>query len=170
MVEEVIDEYKKNEFPLETVYLDIPYMNNYADFTVDKAAFPDLIGLGKKLHDANQKLVVIIDAAVSAEDISENNKYYTQGNKDDIFIKSGLYKSAKYNNNLITHVWPKQAVFVDWFHEKSSIMWNQGLYDLYEQVPYDGIWIDMNEPTSFVNGELVPEDAIPLYADNTRCI
>jgi alpha-glucosidase len=42
MVEEVIDKYATNNFPLETVYLDIPYMDKYADFTVDKKAFPDL--------------------------------------------------------------------------------------------------------------------------------
>jgi len=38
--------------PLETIYLDIPYMDNYADFTVNTTAFNDIIGLSKRLHDA----------------------------------------------------------------------------------------------------------------------
>lgn len=39
--------------PLETMYLDIPYMDKYKDFTVDTKAFPNIQGLAKRLHDAN---------------------------------------------------------------------------------------------------------------------
>ena len=80
MVEDVIEKYAENNIPLETVYLDIPYMKNYADFTVDNSTFPRLKELATKLHSNNQKLVVIIDAAIYAEDVSENNKYYSIGN------------------------------------------------------------------------------------------
>ena len=38
-------------------------------------------------------------------------------------------------------------------------VWSTGLSDLYDLVNYDGIWIDMNEPTTFWNGEKTPEDA-----------
>ena len=41
-------------------------------------------------------------------------------------------------------------------------MWALGLNDLYTQLPYDGLWIDMNEPSIFGAGENKPEDAIPL--------
>jgi len=44
---------------------------------------------------------------MSAEDVTEKNKYYTMGNSDDIFIKSSMYQSKKYNGNLIGSVWPK---------------------------------------------------------------
>lgn len=49
MVTDVLDNYAANGFPLETIYLDIPYMDKYADFTVDTKAFPDLAGLSKRL-------------------------------------------------------------------------------------------------------------------------
>lgn len=42
MVEDVVKAYQDNNMPLETVYFDIPYMNKYADFTVDKDAFPSV--------------------------------------------------------------------------------------------------------------------------------
>ncbi len=116
--------------PLETIYLDIPYMKDYADFTVDHKAFPKLKEFSDKIHSNGQKLVVIIDAAIYAEDVSSNNKYYTLGNNDDVFIKSGLYKSQKYNNNLISKVWPETAVFVDWFNDKCMNVWTTGLDDL----------------------------------------
>lgn len=131
-------------------------MDKYADFTVDKKNFPDIQGLAKKLHDNNQKLVLIIDAALSAEDTT--NKYYTMGNSDKAFIKSSRYNSTQYGDNLISKVWPEKAVFIDWFNEKCINVWSQGLNDLYNKVAYDGLWIDMNEPTTFVHGEIAHSD------------
>lgn len=160
MVEDVIDKYATAGMPLETIYLDIPYMNKYSDFTVNQTAFHDIQGLATRLHNANQKLVLIIDAAISADDL--NGPYYTKGNTDDIFIKSSMYTSKTYNNNLISKVWPDRAVFVDWFNDKCMNMWSQGFYDLYQQVNFDGVWIDMNEPTTFNHGEIKPEDAQPV--------
>ena len=52
-------------------------------------------------------------------------------------------------------MWPKKAVFLDWFNPNSSNFWSQGLSDLYNLAEFDGIWIDMNEPTTFSTGELV---------------
>ena len=100
-------------------------MSNYTDFTVNTTAFKNISGLVNTLHANKQQIIPIIDAGISAEDT--NNTYYAMGNNDDIFIKSGLYKSEKYNNNLINQVWPKIAVFVDWFNEKSTKMWFRGL-------------------------------------------
>jgi alpha-glucosidase len=117
MVEEVIAAYDKNDLPLETMYLDIPYMDNYVDFTVNFTAFNKIGSLADSLHNSGRRLVVIIDAAMSAEDVTSNNKFYTKGNFDDIFIKSSLYNSKKYNGNLIASVWPKTAVFIDWFNK-----------------------------------------------------
>jgi len=162
MVEDVVGNYTESKMPLDTLFLDIPYMNDYVDFTVDTKKFPTLPKFIGKLHANKQQIIPIIDAGISAEDLK--NKYYSMGNKDDIFIKSGLYKSTKYNNNLINEVWPKIAVFVDWFNDKCINMWSQGLHDLYDQLPYDGIWIDMNEPWGFQTAELNPslhEDKIP---------
>jgi alpha-glucosidase len=79
MVEDVIDKYAHNQMPLETIYLDIPYMNNYADFTVNETAFPKIYELADRLHKANQRLNLIVDAAISAEDTSANNTYFTMG-------------------------------------------------------------------------------------------
>ncbi len=105
-----------------------------------------------------------MDAALSAEDITDNNPYYTMGNEDNTFIKSGIWRSEKYNNNLVSKVWPNEAVFMDWFNKKCMNVWSKGLYDLYQQTKYDGLWIDMNEPTTFQHGETKPSDAIPVKA------
>ena len=43
--------YTENQLPLDTVWLDITYMDAYADFSVNKTAYPDLPGLASTLHD-----------------------------------------------------------------------------------------------------------------------
>jgi alpha-glucosidase (family GH31 glycosyl hydrolase) len=58
-------------------------------------------------------------------------------------------------------VWPELAgkngtssyVYLDWFHQSSKDVWGSGLKDLYDQMAYDGIWLDMNEVTGFCNGK-----------------
>jgi alpha-glucosidase len=68
MIQDVIGNYSATNLPLEVVYFDIPYMNNYADFSVNNTAFPDLQSFTSQLKANNQRLVVIVDAAISAED------------------------------------------------------------------------------------------------------
>lgn len=75
--------------PLDAVFLDIPYMSKYLDFTVDTRAFPDIPALTRQLHSDKQKLIPILDAAISADDLL--NKYYQLGNSQGIFIKSGIH-------------------------------------------------------------------------------
>jgi alpha-glucosidase (family GH31 glycosyl hydrolase) len=154
MVEDAVNQYRTQGFPLDAIFLDISYMDNYVDFTVDKKNFPNVPALADDLHAHDQHLIPIIDAAISAEDL--NNPYYSQGNSDDIFIKSTKYNSTKYNNNLINQVWPKVSVFVDWFNNKCTNMWFQGLDDLFNRTLNDGVWIDMNEPWGFQTAEIDP--------------
>lgn len=73
---------------------DIPYMDKYADFSVDNTTFPNLKTWSQTLHTNNQKLTVIIDAALSAESIE--NKYYIAANQAKCLIKSTVY--PEYNN------------------------------------------------------------------------
>ena len=104
------------------------------------------------------KLVVIVDAAISADDT--NDKYYKMGNDSMAFIQSTIAKPGQgdrpveYGMNLFASVWPKHAVFMDWFQESASNLWSVGLEDLYKKVNYDGLWLDMSEATQFRNGEL----------------
>jgi alpha-glucosidase (family GH31 glycosyl hydrolase) len=53
MVEDVVAQYKAANMNLETIYLDIPYMNKFSDFSVDTTAFPDLKGLQQALNANN---------------------------------------------------------------------------------------------------------------------
>lgn len=64
-----------------------------------------------------------------------------------------INKGGEYNGSLVMKVWPNHTVFLDWFNPNTSKVWNSGLSDLFNLIPYDGIWIDMNEATGFCSGE-----------------
>ena len=70
----MIKGYDDNKLPLDTVWLDIPYLDAYADFSVNKTAFPNLKAFVDKLHNEQRQIVVILDAGLSADD--PENKYY----------------------------------------------------------------------------------------------
>ena len=50
MVEEVVNKYAIHNMPLDTILLDIPYMDEKLDFTVDLKKFPDLPDFINRLH------------------------------------------------------------------------------------------------------------------------
>jgi len=65
-------------------------MQAFADFTVDSTTFPDLATWTATLHGKNQKLTLIIDAAISAEDQIEN-KYFNNANSAKALLASTAY-------------------------------------------------------------------------------
>ena len=112
----MIDEYTDKDLPLETIYLDISYMDAYQDFTVDTTNFPDLATFTDTLHTNNQKIVPIIDAALSTDD--PTSTYYQQALTLDVLILSNLTGKP-----LEQRVWPEHAVFLDWFHPDAYEVW-----------------------------------------------
>lgn len=49
-------------------------------------------------------------------------------------------------------VWPGYTVFPDWLNPKSGAFWANELATWHKQIPFDGIWIDMSEVSSFCVG------------------
>lgn len=63
-LQEVIDNFRKFDLPLETIWADIDYMNQYRDFTTDNVTYPLAEGLEffRDLHAADQHFMPIVDA------------------------------------------------------------------------------------------------------------
>ena len=149
---DVYEKYKKSEIPIDSMWLDIDALNNFQMFTIN-SKFREIIPYVKNnIHGDGGKFIPIVDIAFSNE---ANNEHIKLGNKLDIFIKSNYTKK-----NLIGKVWPGRTVFPDFFHPDIETFWNQGLNDYYKIIPFDGIWLDMNEPTNLIEnakcmGEIV---------------
>jgi len=116
-------------------------------FTIDEERF-NLTALEYLLEELYQKkLVLIIDPGVA---IKEGYIPYNKGIEMDIFIKNSK------GEPLIGCVWPGQTHFPDFMNNKTQEYWNEMFDLLYEKVNFSGIWLDMNELSNFVDGEVGP--------------
>ena len=66
--DDVVKGYRDNNIPLDMLYLDIDYMQDYKDFTTNEENFPDFKEFVDSLKAQNVHPVPIIDAGVKMED------------------------------------------------------------------------------------------------------
>ena len=64
---EIVDKMSAAEIPLEVQWVDIDYMIDQRDFTVDPVKWGSMKNLTEKLHQNGQKFVLILDPAIPAE-------------------------------------------------------------------------------------------------------
>ena len=138
-VREVAAEYKKRNIPIDSIYLDIDYMERYKDFTINRDTFADFEDLVKEMKEQNIHLVPIIDGGVKKED---GYDVYEEGKEKGYFCKD------EDGEDFVIGVWPGKCCFPDmlndeareWFGDKYRILIDKGI---------DGFWNDMNEPAIF---------------------
>lgn len=142
-VREVARQYKEHDLPLDMICMDIEYMQDYADFTVNKERFPDLTKLSADLKAQGIRLVPIIDAGVR---IDPNDHTCTEG------LEKGYFCKKADGTPFVAAVWPGKAYFADflrpevreWFGHKYKALTDCGI---------EGFWNDMNEPSLFYSPE-----------------
>ena len=142
-VREVARQYKEHDLPLDMICMDIDYMQDYADFTVNKERFPDLAKLSADLKALGIRLVPIIDAGVR---IDPNDPTCTEG------LEKGYFCKKADGTPFVAAVWPGKAYFADflrpevreWFGHKYKALTDCGI---------EGFWNDMNEPSLFYSPE-----------------
>ncbi|KIH59312.1 glycosyl hydrolase, family 31 [Ancylostoma duodenale] len=72
------------------------------------------------------------------------------------------YPLVKDTKIMLGLVWPDRHIaFPDFLDENTRKWWIEEFIRFWKQVPFDGIWIDMNEPANFGTNE-----AKPWYFDN----
>ena len=144
MVEEVVDEYRKRDLPLDVIYLDIDYMHGYRVFTFDKERFPDPKALTDKLRRKGVKVVTIVDPGVKHQPNERGYHAYDQG------VEKNFFQRRRNGDLFVPRVWPGESVFVDYTLPEARRWWGD-LHRVYTDNGIAGIWTDMNEPSDFVD-------------------
>ncbi|GAW03388.1 glycoside hydrolase family 31 protein [Lentinula edodes] len=129
--------------PLEVMWNDIDLYHAFRDFTSDPVSFPG---------DAMR-------AFIQEPPITNiTSLYWTlrfpippmpqmSGHELDTFVKNP--DGSEY----IGKVWPGYTVFPDWFADGTQQWWTESLKNWSDEgVEYSGIWLDMNEISSFCQG------------------
>jgi alpha-glucosidase (family GH31 glycosyl hydrolase) len=65
-------------------------------------------------------------------------------------------------------VWPGMTVFPDFFNPEIYKLWDVGLEDYYKIIKYDGIWLDMNEPSNLNNNTKIPGEIFENEEDGLK--
>lgn len=144
-VAEVVYNYSQADIPLETMWTDIDYMDRRLIFTTDPERYPreKLRALVSHLHKNDQHYIVMVDPAAGYQ---EDYDIYRRGLEDKIWLL------RENGSEWLGVVWPGVTVFPDWFAENITTFWNrefETFFDPEEGIDIDGLWIDMNEPSSF---------------------
>lgn len=136
-VVEIGKDARKNNLPMDAIYLDIHYMDQYKIFTWHPKRFPQPQKLIEELNRLGIKLVAIVDPGVA---IDPKYDIYCEGLENQYFCKN-----VKNNSYYIGKVWPGKVHFPD-FTKKEVREWWVKLNHHFLETGISGIWNDMNEP------------------------
>ncbi|KNG46673.1 glycoside hydrolase family 31 protein [Stemphylium lycopersici] len=147
----IVETLRDFDIPMETIWLDIDYMDQYRDFTLDPVTFPpsNVTEFFGWLHGNNQHFVPIVDAAIyipNPQNASDAYDTYTRGNE------SGVFMTNPDGSQYIGAVWPGYTVFPDWLSSNGVSWWVKEMVEWYKEVPFSGFWVDMTEVSSFCVG------------------
>ena len=136
---DICQKFRDREIPADGIWLDIDYMDDYRSWTWDPVGFPDPQGFVEQVEDLGFKVTAIIDPGLKLD------------------TEWDIYKSGVAGGHFISQdetpyagvVWPGPSVFPDFTNPDTRAWWGT-LIDALTGPGVRGIWLDMNEPASFV--------------------
>ncbi len=138
-VASVLEGYRRHGIPLAAIHLDIDHMHGKRVFTSDPERFPDLAALAAQAHAQEVRVVTIVDPGVKRD-----AKYpvYRSGAERGVFCR--LPDGREFH----APVWPGWCAFPDFTAPQARTWWGHQYAFLVER-GVDGVWHDMNEPSTF---------------------
>ncbi len=135
----VEEKYRELGIPLDMIYMDIDYMQDFKDFTVNPERFPDFENFVSEMKSKGIRLIPIIDAGVRIE---KGYDVYEEG------VEKGYFCKKENGDNLVAAVWPGKVHFPD-FLNSAAREWFGDKYKVLTDIGIEGFWNDMNEPAIF---------------------
>jgi len=131
-------------------------MDKYEDFSWDPVNYPvaEVRAWTKELNEAGIHYVPIIDPGIHNR---TGSPAFDSGLEQNLFITE-----ADGRTPFVGEVWPGRTTYPDFFHPNTSAWWAAQISDFLDEVPYSGLWIDMNEISSFINGGVTGDPRAPV--------
>ncbi|XP_016007196.1 maltase-glucoamylase, intestinal [Rousettus aegyptiacus] len=178
VLKKTVERLKQYDIPHDVQYGDIDQMEHHLDFTYDKASFAGLPEYIKELKNDGIHYVIILDPFVTKDEPLGTYKPYELGEDLGIWINnSDGFTPA------IGKAWPPgDSVYPDYTNPQTAEWLTQMCIEYKNTIDFDGIWINMNEPANFLNGQqsgceennlnyppYVPDITGGLLAERTLC-
>jgi alpha-glucosidase len=155
MLEDVVKNYSLANIPLEVIWNDNDYSDQYRSFTTNNVTYPQeqLAAFVDTLHALGLRYVQILDCGVAQAPYS----VYESGLKEGVYINMSDGKTP-----LTNVVWPGWTVFPDFTADRVGDWWHRQIRDYLAKIPVDGFWLDMNEVSAFCNGQCYFTNSSPI--------
>ncbi|XP_054771787.2 sucrase-isomaltase, intestinal-like [Lytechinus pictus] len=138
--------------PYDVQYGDIDYMDGKKDFTYDKVTYAGLPEFVDDVHAHGQKYIIILDHCIKIED---GYHAYDTGLSPNVYVLD-----PQGSNPIVGEVWPGDSVYPDFTNPNAQAWWTTLCKDFHDVIPYDALWIDMNEPSNFIRGSTAEGECI----------
>ncbi len=139
----VAQQHRENHIPLDMIYMDIDYMEDFKDFTVNTKRFPDFASFVEEMKQQNIRLIPIVDAGVKIE---PGYAVYEEG------LAKGYFCKKEDGSEFEACVWPGMTHFPDFLRPEVR-EWFGNQYKCLLDAGIEGFWNDMNEPAIFFSAE-----------------
>ncbi len=163
-LEELDKKFDELDIPCDGLWLDIDYMDAYKVFTVNEAIESQGAERIKALQANGRRIVPIIDPGV---------KYLPSYAAFESGKAANAFCQTEEGNLYSGFVWPGRTAFPDFSLPQAREWWTQQVKAFTEAYPFDGYWLDMNDPSTgsaeledmrFNNGQEVHETYHNQYA------
>ncbi|KAI7973579.1 hypothetical protein EIK77_004185 [Talaromyces pinophilus] len=152
MIEQVVENYKAANIPLEGIWTDFDIFDGYRSFINNPVSYPvdEMANWVDKLHQNNQYYVPLIWTNIYRENpTNPNDTYppYARGAELETFIRNPASGDFYNGNN-----WPGFSVWGDFMLQSSYSWWANEIKTWHDQIPFDGLLSDLSEPASYCVG------------------
>ena len=155
-LQEVVDLYAQAGIQLEMIANDLDYLEINKGFTNNPGHYD--LDEGKafleRLHANGQYWFPILDPNVYAPSpINKSDIYpvYDRGVQQQAFIRDGT------ENYYYGVLWAGISAYVDFMVPCGIKYWKDEIVRFYQQLEFDGFWLDVSDAASFATGSLGPD-------------
>ncbi|KAM6168214.1 putative maltase-glucoamylase 2 [Erethizon dorsatum] len=141
-LKEVVNRNREAGIPYDVQYSDIDYMDGRKDFTIDNQAYPNLSDFAKELHENEQKYIIIMNPGIFKD---PTYMTYHSGSIKRVWVLES-------KGFAVGEGYPGQVVFPDFTNPVCTQWWTEQFTDFHNHLEFDGVWIEMDEVSSFLQG------------------
>jgi alpha-glucosidase len=155
-IEAVADRFAADGIPLAAMWLDIQHMSGFRTFTWDDSRFGDRAAFTAAMRARGVRTIAIADPGIK---IDPAYATYATG------VAGGHFLREPGGDVYAGVAWPGAAAFPDVTRAATRAWWGDAIAELHA-AGIDGIWLDVNEPTTFPEsgGTTVPV-TLPVDGD-----
>nr|XP_025837997.1 putative maltase-glucoamylase-like protein FLJ16351 [Vulpes vulpes] len=173
-ISQLYDAMMAAQIPYDVQHVDIDYMDRKLDFTLSPN-FQNLSLLIDEMKKDGMRFILILDPAISGNE----TQYlpFTRGQENNVFIKwpgkndivwgkvwpdlPNVNVDTSLDHETQVKLYRAHVAFPDFLRNSTVAWWKTEIKELYvnprdstKSLKFDGLWIDMNEPSNFVDGSV----------------